>query len=226
MRRTGGAMPNTGIHERYAECPFAHVCLIARCAEADGDCLEQLQMIDLREGDALFQRGSPAAGCYVLCRGRAKLTYRQNGHTLCLDIVSPGQILGEEAFCDPLYRTSAEALEESSVVYLERSRLRGMLEAHPELNLWVLKTLSRRCKALHERAVASAYAQASERLVEWLRSLEDQYGSCIPLSQAELAQLMGVGRDTINRCLKELERQGAIQVSRRVVRLVDLSPQS
>lgn len=214
------------LRERYEGCPYVETCLISRCVEADGACWRHLRMIELGEGETLFHQGSPVAGCYVLCRGRVKLAYQRGMRTFVLEIIGPGQLLGEEAFCDGHYRTCAKTLERSTVVHLKGAQLRSLMQDHPEINLWLLETLARRCKAFYDRTVEVTQGQAKERLIRLLRTLEKTYGSAIPLSQAELAQMLGVGRDTINRCLQELERNGHLTAERRKIRLRSSSSES
>jgi CRP-like cAMP-binding protein len=61
------------------------------------------------------------------------------------------------------------------------------------------------------------------RLAELAEVFSDGENVTIPLTQEELAQVVGTTRPTMNRLLRESEAAGIVQVSRRRVEVTDLA---
>jgi CRP-like cAMP-binding protein len=62
-------------------------------------------------------------------------------------------------------------------------------------------------------------SDAKTRLIELLRAMAHQYGEAegdeiwmpLPLTQAELGQMIGLARETVARMLAQLEREGVLR---------------
>lgn len=201
----------------YSNCPNREACLIYHCLCADPSVESSLQMIEFEKGETIYQQGSPAVGCYVLCWGRIKLLRSlPSGKRFLISILGPGDLLGEESFFNGRYLDCAKTLERSLVIFIAREKLNTLLSSHPRLAVELAAMLSRRCKALYGRIVEASWSSARERLATLLLKLN---GELRGLSQAELAELLGMSRATVNENLRELERAGLIALAHRRVYL-------
>ena len=85
----------------------------------------------LAAGETLFQRGAPAAGAFVLIRGRVKLLRPSGGAGR---LVGPGSLLGELALLTETVRpVTAIAAEPSLLLSISRSLFGRVLEEYPEV---------------------------------------------------------------------------------------------
>jgi len=143
------------------------------------------------------------------------------GKRFLISVLGPGDLLGEEGFFNGSYIDCAKALERSLVIFLDREKLNSLLLRHPRLAVELVTALSRRCKALYDRIIEVSWSPAKERLVSLLLKLEKSNGMLTKLSQADLAELLGMTRATVNENLKELERAGLIALAHRRISLLD-----
>ena len=205
-----------------SSCPNREACLIYHCLYADPSVQSLLQLIEFEKGETLYQHGSPASGCYVLCRGRIKLLRSTpSGKRFLISILNCADLLGEESFFHGSYLGCAKAMERSLVIFIAREKLTTLLMRHPHLAMWLATVLSRRCKALYGRIVETSWNSARERLAALLLRLEQSNGSLTKLSQADLAELLGMARATVNEHLRGLERAGLIALAHRKVSLLN-----
>jgi CRP-like cAMP-binding protein len=81
-------------------------------------------------GAVLFRAGDAADCGYVVQRGAFRISFDGERHDI---IAGPGTLIGELAMIAPLTRpATAEALEESSVIRINRSLFQRVLESDPE----------------------------------------------------------------------------------------------
>lgn len=91
---------------------------------------ESLQM---RAGRLLFREGQPADCGYVVGSGQIRLTRSVGGDDIEVKTVGVGGLLGELALITNTERAvTAEAIETASVLRINRSLFRRVLEEHPE----------------------------------------------------------------------------------------------
>ena len=73
------------------------------------------------------------------------------------------------------------------------------------------------------RLIEALFMPSEARVLLRLLALVDQYpGGDIPLSQADLAELAGVGRSTTNRTLRDAESSGMVALSRGAITVLDV----
>jgi CRP-like cAMP-binding protein len=66
--------------------------------------------------------------------------------------LGPGECFGEMNLLDDLPRSaSAHALEDTTVLALEKTRLRGLLQSYPEISIGMLRSLSLRVREVNNR---------------------------------------------------------------------------
>jgi CRP/FNR family transcriptional regulator len=77
------------------------------------------------KGTMMFAQGQPANGVYVVCQGRAKISiYSQDGKTVILRVVQPGDVLGLSAtMSDRTHHATAQAVESCQVNFVSKARL-------------------------------------------------------------------------------------------------------
>ncbi len=144
---------------------------------------------------------------------------RGDGRDLTLDLLGPGELVGE-----PDGATSAW-----TVVALRPSRL---VPVDPDAAAGLLAERARRLSTIaHELAWDDVPARIERRL----HDLAGRFGRPVPggtlvpvtLSQEALASLAGTTRETANRAIRGLIRQGALATERRgryVVRTIRAVP--
>jgi CRP/FNR family transcriptional regulator/CRP/FNR family cyclic AMP-dependent transcriptional regulator len=175
-------------------------------------------------GDIIFQREDPGQALFIVDRGSVRIYVPgAQGADLTLAVLGPGDFFGHLALLDDRPR-SANALT------LERADFLRLLAARPEAALAVLSEVSRRLRDTNEMASDLAFLDVGGRLAKKLLDLaaingvprRDGILVDILLTQEELANMIGVTRESVNRNLSLFRRLGMI--GREGRRLVLLDP--
>jgi CRP-like cAMP-binding protein len=144
-----------------------------------------------------------------------------------LDAHGEGALLGF-ASADRLVATgrgspiALEALEDSEMLALPASALHSIARREPDLAAALLASYDG-WRSAYERAVALRSAQARERVAAALHESNRERPERLRVNQEQLARLAGVSRETTNRCLRSMQRDGTI--TRRDGRYVLATPQ-
>lgn len=170
----------------------------------------------------IFKRGDDGTSMMAVIRGKVKIsTYSNEGKELVLNIIDQGGIFGEIAVLDGRPRTAdAVALEETDLLVLGRAQLLPFLASDPEMLARLLAVLCQRLRQTSELLEDAVLREAPSRLARWLLRLADAFGRpgpggvrlAIKLSQQQIGSLAGISRESVNRQLKEWEREGHVAV--------------
>lgn len=93
--------------------------------------IDKAKRVHFNKGEALFQKGKPAGGIYLLIRGRARV---QIISQIAKRMIGPGEICGEMSFLeDALVSASVIAEDEVEAYLVDRSTLQSLFELFPHL---------------------------------------------------------------------------------------------
>lgn len=179
----------------------------------------------------IFQKGDPGSSMMAVIRGRVKICARSvDGKELVLNILRKDDLFGEIALLDGEPRTAdAVALEETDLLVLERSKFVPILTENPEIALKMLGFMCKRLRLTNEYLEDALFLEAPARLARCLLRLVPSHGKTVQdgilldvkLSQQQLAGLVGLSRERVNKQLKEWERDGLISFAKGIVTLHD-----
>jgi len=210
-------------------CSVRSSCILSALLQEDRAKLSRkLCRLRLEPRNTIFRQGVPVAGLYLLCRGHAKLEFRApRGKKLLVRFCGPGDLLAG-AFSEG-HAMSAVALDPVVVTLLPKELARGLFERRPELAMEVARRLSREWYTLLGRLACFAYGSVRARLARGLLELGTRYGvRCeqgllidLPLSQHDLADLIGASRQKVNLNLREFINQGLIRTERGRITILD-----
>jgi CRP/FNR family transcriptional regulator len=144
-----------------------------------------------------------------------------DGKALILHIAEPGELIGvNNALSGAPYELSAEMLEPCQVNFIKREAFLRLVREHPEISAHVANQLSRdyRAACFQIRSLGLSRT-ASEKIVRFLleaaaKGKETNQGvrMNLALTHEEIAQIVGVSRETVTRTLTELRRKMLIAV--------------
>lgn len=177
-------------------------------------------------GEVVFWEGDPSKGLYIVEKGSVKL-YKSSlqGRELVLQVFGDGESFNEVPVFDREPNpVNVAALEESDIWIVGAGAIRSCLGNYPEVSKAVILNLSKNLRMLVEKLEELSFYQVTNRLARLLARLphEQLMGKTdIRLTRDELAARLGTVREVVARSLRELERSGAIQVSRKKIEIVD-----
>jgi len=192
---------------------------------------EETRLRQFRAGEMMIYQGDPGVTCHILMRGRVRVfVVGEDGRELAMHILGSGEIIGEMALFDDLPRSAnVEALEETQTLELHRDALHRCLNESPVLALCLLRSMSTRLRYTTGDAEGLASRTVAERLVQRLRRLAEWSGMSVPggvrivppMTQQELAALVGTSRESVNRALVRLRHQGKVRLDKGWIVLLD-----
>ncbi|MHB1103000.1 MAG: Crp/Fnr family transcriptional regulator [Devosia sp.] len=173
-------------------------------------------------GTMLFQRGDAGDHMIALSEGRVKLSLiTLGGKELALRHVEAGAILGEMALLDGQPRSAdAVTVVPSHGHVIMRGDFDRLLEKHPSCARSTIHYLCRRLRETTEQMESIALYELDARLARFFlatlrqihgEELPDEARLSVPLSQGELAGVLGASRPKVNRAFASLEEAGAIR---------------
>jgi CRP/FNR family transcriptional regulator len=175
----------------------------------------------------LFTQDQPADALYFIDEGLVKLTRtNDSGERIILSICGAGDLIGEEVMSpdETSYQGDAEVLSPASLYRIPRDTLRRLLTQNGELAYAVIEFLLHRRQLLADKVELLCLHDVQYRILHYLADLSNLVkptnqaeGYQLPITQAELADLIGATRETTSTTLNQLEREGLIKLSRRLL---------
>lgn len=173
----------------------------------------------------LFYQDDPGDTAYVVLSGEiAILLATPDGRELVINELYAGECFGELALLTNAPRSaSALARKESEVVVLPRAEFMVELERQPKLMRHVLEVTAQRLRDSTERERALAFYDAPARLARILLEMDRAASDrgFITLSQDEIAQHVGIARQTAAKILGQWRRAGWLLTGRGKIVLLD-----
>ena len=173
-------------------------------------------------GETVFTLGSPGDHMMAVLSGTIRISVPSpDGKELMLTIIQPAEIFGEFAVLDGKER-SADAIAENActLAILYRNDVLSFFERNPSAWPKLVEVLCQRLRRTDQAFAEVALLQLPVRLAKMmLRLLELMTKSApataakIRFSQRELANMVGGTRESVNRCLRNWQRRGIVQIS-------------
>ena len=178
--------------------------------------------------EVVFHEGDPGDTLHLIVRGSVAVRITTPlGDEGILRVLGPGQVFGELALIDPAPRVaSIVAVEPCETLALHTDQLTELRRRHPSVNDVLLGAVVAELRRVSAQLVEVMYVPAEKRVHRRLLELHRLFGNgergtTIPLTQAELAQLTGATRSTVNRILREAESVGYLRVERARLHVLD-----
>ena len=182
----------------------------------------------------LFAQGDKASALYFVEEGLVKLTRTNtSGGRLILSLFGPNDVLGEESFLEGPggYYAEAECLTPSVVFKVPWATIRRVIATHPELSEAFLRhmltskmSFARKVELLVLEDVETRILYYLQELAHLVKAGEEDSGHSLPITQLELADMVGATRETISTTLNHLERKGFVRLSRRLLTIFPQQP--
>ena len=196
----------------FSELSDKDIESLARAAGRKKCPKETVVFFENEEGDSFF----------MIVDGRIKVTILgDDGREVILSVLSTGDFFGEMALLDNEPRSAtAIAVEDSELLSLQRSDFQHVIGENAGITTALIRVLSARLrKANHQistLALLDVYGRVARVILDMAREegkrLKDGRISFRRATHQEIANRIGTTRETVTRMLKDLERQGMIQV--------------
>ncbi len=175
-----------------------------------------------QKGRIIFVEEEPGEAIYFLKSGLIKVSKQDGeGREHTLHYVNPGDVFAEVVLFDAGgYPATAEVVEDAEVGLIRNRDMDRALIKNPGMTLEMLKIMARRLRNAQRQIMELALKDTTRRLAGLLLKLAEEHGVLrnngvlisLPLTNQELANLVGTSRETVNRILSEFRRRKAITI--------------
>lgn len=195
-----------------------------------------------RRGEVIFHQGDPGDSLHIIISGRVKISSpSESGVEAILTTLRPGEFFGSLALLDGAPRSaSATAVEATETLILPRETFRRLVNESPEIRDHVFAELARELRRLTCHVEELHFLDIAGRLAARLARMAEEQGSAAgagtagtagtageirlegPITQGELAAMVGSTRQSVNKLLGYLAEDGLIRQDRDAIVVLDL----
>ena len=184
------------------------------------------KMVQLADGQSLFQQGDPATRFYLVVQGRIKLfRLAPEGNEKVIELVDAGNIFAEALMFlnAPRYPVGSQALGETTVVSVDAEDFLTLLRDSVELCLALLADMSFRLRALIREIDDLSLHSATCRVAAFLLSQAPENSAEFELDAPKhvIASRLSVKPETFSRIIKNLKSREVLEIRGSHVRLLD-----
>lgn len=190
--------------------------------------------VRLERGEVLIEQDVTRGGLYTLLDG-IMMRYRAlpDGRRQIVNFTFPGDLIGLEATFGEAASHSVEALLASRLCVFDSPRYFELITAQPSLAYDITWLAAKEETALEEHLVALGRRSAKERvayLAMWL--IQRARATCmadgpnrlqVTITQAQIADMLGLSLVHTNRSIKALERLGLVLWRQGSIEVLDMA---
>lgn len=174
-----------------------------------------------QRGDYLFMEGEDRQSVFFVRRGLVKVfKVDEEGRELIVNILGAGQLFPHVGlFEDYPYPGTAEALAPCTILVMRIDDFTAFADANPAAMHKLMRVLEHRIKQLQKKLRELALLNAQERVEALLRHFIEEHGTPhtdgihlrLPVTHSEMAQMIGIRRESVNRIWNQLRKDGVLQ---------------
>ncbi|MCM3632757.1 Crp/Fnr family transcriptional regulator [Paenibacillus camelliae] len=180
----------------------------------------------------IFTEGSHKEAVYFIQEGLIK-TYKtdESGHEQIVSFLKAGDMFPHTGlFNANPYPATAEAIVETSLLAISVATFEGLMMQMPSIAIKMMRVMGDKIKELQDKLQMLSELDVKHRILSFLLLLAEQHGLSkaevitinLPVTNQEFANCVGTTRESVNRLLSQLNKEGLIQVERNRIIVKDL----
>jgi CRP/FNR family cyclic AMP-dependent transcriptional regulator len=203
-------------------------------AEGLADLARGMRVRRFRRGETVFHLGDPGDALFIVMAGSIKITLpADTGDEAILATLRAGDFFGELALLDGAPRSAtAVAIEATETYVLSRDGFRELIATQSQMREALLATLAAEVRRLTNHVEELHFLDITGRLASRLVRLSAESGATRladggtrlagPLTQGDLAAMIGCTRQSVNKLLGLFSDDGFIRLERDRIVVLDL----
>jgi CRP/FNR family transcriptional regulator, anaerobic regulatory protein len=175
------------------------------------------------EKDSLIiSEGSIPQNLIIISRGKIKVYgYSQDGKEQIMYILTDGDFFGARSLIhEQKADFNLQAMENTRVCMIERREFQKLLVKFPGISIKIMEVLCDRLEKMESLVRKISPKDVDSRINMMLLELSQKYGRKhssgilleLPMSREEMANYIGVARETVSRKLTSLKYEGIIEM--------------
>ena len=204
-------------------CPVRPITI---CRGLDAPTLAGMRSLGtmqrLQPEQSVFHEGDPAKRVFMVTRGALKLyTLLADGRRQITGFMFPGDFLGISV--DEEYAFTVEALEDSELWWFSRDAFDRFIGEHPQVERELYRLAAHELAEAQRQMVLLGRKAAAERLASFFLSLleraerasgEVETSFDLPMTRIDIADYLGLTKETVSRMLAHLRSRGLIRLQK------------
>lgn len=177
-----------------------------------------------QRGDFIFMEGEEREAVFFIRRGLVKILKEDDeGREHIVNILGKGQMFPHVGFFqDGPYPGTAQAIEATHVLAVRRVPFDALLMKHPEITRKLMNVMGKKILQLQAKLQELALFDSHERVMALLRHFAEEYGQVesdgihvkLQLTHGDMAHMIGMTRESVNRVWNQLRKQGVLSGDR------------
>lgn len=209
-------------------------CSVRHCAAAVLD-VEELDLINnsrqensFKKGDIIIHEGSPNSHIIYLKSGLVKEYVKGNQEKeQILQIVKKFSYLGlSSLFGDKVNHYSYAALEDISVCYIDIAAFHQLIKQNGAFGYEILISVSRdnlnNFNRFMKQSQKKTYGRVADAILYFSKIIYESTEFELPFTRQELADLIGISRESATRVLTKFHEDGIVDLKERRIRIDNL----
>lgn len=210
-------------------CPCNHkycakkVSLFASLSDNDlNKVVNLITKKSFEKGDIIFSEGELFDKLFIINNGSIKIyTYTKDGKEQILYILKEGEFLGDlNLLKNDIFKFNAMALESTNMCILHKDDFDILIKTNPEISIKILEYAHDRIASLENLVQTLTTKDVEVRLASLLINLSSTFGIktdigieiTLPLTREDMANFIGVTRETVSRKLSYFQSQNIIEI--------------
>ena len=190
---------------------------------------ELIKIVDMtghkfyKKGDMLCSQGQKSDTLFIINEGQVKISkLTKEGKEQIVHIFTSGDFFGELSLfsSDEIYNFNVYAISDVKICTLTKQDMDKIIMSNPEISIKLLQVISKRLAQTENLAQNLATNDAEIRVAFMLLEFGEKYGVAtnqglqinLPINREEMANYVGVTRETISRKLSIFEELGIISL--------------
>lgn len=193
-----------------------------------------LRRRSLKKGEVLFRKGDEGSSLYIVRSGNIRIVLPSStGDEVSPAILTERDFFGEMALLDGMPRSAdAVAMEPSELYALNREDFLSFLKNNEQAIKSIFSFLSMRLRKTDDLLEDVCFLTISTRLARRLVDLAESYGHAdendgslnidLRLTQKDLASMVGVTRESINKELRVLREKDLVSTTGNTIKILNM----
>lgn len=185
----------------------------------------------IHKGNFLTQAGDPFKCLYAVSSGTFKsYTLSEDGVVNITGFYFPGELIGLDAISTGEHSSFVKALETCSVCALPFESLEDLSGEIKNLRKQLLRIMSHEIMDDQELLLLLSRKNAAERMAAFILSLSVRFKQRgfsaqsfnLTMTRSDIGNYLGLAIETVSRLLSQFQKKGYIQVSDKLVEIIDM----
>ncbi len=218
-----------------------HSCM--NCMKKDNSLLSDLSYEELeklegnrntvrhKKGEMIFTEGTKPLGLIVLNEGKVKIAKAVDDAEQIIALHKPVEFIGFRSLVSgEVYSSSAVALENSSICFIEKEDFMNVVNKNNQLSQKVVKMLVHQLEDADKRLVSLSHKGVQAKLADALLLIYDMYGTKdngksldIVLKRSEIAAIANVTTANAIRTISAFVKEGVLALEGKEILIIDFA---